>query len=143
MLPFLSKFLHSCRFIAKWCNCDNNWECLQCFILFTAWLGWTQTFLQVFGYLWWASVARENYSSNLNSNQITNQIQINIGPVLKILMAHYSLNRALVIAFAHKKLETSPVFAFLGKGNLLGWKRFTSFLYPRNCWKGWGFRQHR
>ena len=71
MLPFLS-----CRFIAKWCNCDNNWECLQCFILFTAWLGWTQTFLQVFGYLWWASVARENYSSNLNSNQITNQIQI-------------------------------------------------------------------
>ena len=48
------------------------------------------------------------------------KFKLHIGPVLRVLMAHYSLNRVLVIAFARKKMETSPVFAFLGKGNLLG-----------------------
>ena len=48
------------------------------------------------------------------------KFKLHIGPVLRVLMAHYSLNRALVIAFARKKMETSPVFVFLGKGNLLG-----------------------
>ena len=48
------------------------------------------------------------------------KFKLHFGPVLRVLMAHYSLNRALVIAFARKKLETSPVFAFLGKRNLFG-----------------------
>ena len=143
MLPFLSKLLHSWRFIAKGCNCDKTKSVYNA--LFSSQLDWVEhrpfsKFLDISG---------EHQLRGKTIHQIEIQIKLqikfklHIGPVLRVLMAHYSLNRALVIAFAHKKLETSPVFAFLGKGNLLGWKRFTSFLYPRNCWKGWGFRQHR
>ena len=120
MLPFLSNFLYSCWFIAKGCNCDKTKSVYNA--LFSSQLDWVEhrpfsKFLDISG---------EHQLRGKTIHQIEIQIKLqikfklHIGPVLRVLMAHYSLNRALVIAFARKKMETSPVFVFLGKGNLLG-----------------------
>ena len=118
MLPFLSKFLHSCRFIAKGCNCDKTKSVYNA--LFSSQLDWVEhrpfsKFLDISG---------EHQSRGKIIHQITNQIQITFWSSSQGTDGSSFIEKSSSNCFCPQKVGNLPYICIFRQRKLIWLKTF-------------------